>query len=253
MNVHSPFSQKVALVTGGTSGIGRATAVAFAAQGAKVVVSGRREPEGIETVSLIQKAGGEGVFVRADVSKEEDHINLVARTVEHFGRLDFAFNNAGIIFDRQPITQTSKESFDQTMAVNVGGVFLAMKHQIPAMLRSGGGAIVNNASVLGLRPTANRSSYNASKYAVIGLTKTVALEFAAQGVRINAVCPAIIATDLTAELLNDEKTHAYLRSLHPVGRVGDVEEVAGAVIFLCSPAASFMTGVALPVDGGFAI
>jgi NAD(P)-dependent dehydrogenase (short-subunit alcohol dehydrogenase family) len=247
----SAFSEKVVLVTGGTSGIGRATAVAFGEQGARVVVSGRRETEGAEAVALVEKVGGHGLFVRADVTSEEELAALVARTVERFGRLDFAFNNAGISLEGGTVTNTTGDTFDRIMNTNVRSVFFSMKHQIPAILASGGGAIVNNASVLGLRPMSRNPIYNASKAAVISLTKTLALEFSAKGVRVNAVCPAIIETDLTEGLRANEQTHNFLLSKHPIGRFGRSEEVAAAVLYLCSPGAAFTTGVALPVDGGF--
>jgi len=246
------FTGKVALITGGTSGIGRATAIAFAKQGANVVVAGRRETEGAESLTLIQKTGGQGLFVRVDVNDESEIEAMVAKTLERFGRLDFAFNNAGVGgLGRATMTATA-DIYDQIMNINVRGVFFSMKHQIPAILQSGGGAIVNNASVLGLRPSANSPIYSASKAAVVGLTKSAALEFAPKGLRINAICPAIIETDMTEQLRGEEQTRAYLLSLHPVGRFGQSEEVAASVLYLCSPEASFITGVALPLDGGFA-
>jgi len=246
------FTGKVALITGGTSGIGRTTAIAFAEHGADVVIAGRREAEGAESLTLVQKAGGQGLFVRADVNDESEIEAMVAKTLERFGRLDFAFNNAGVGgLGRATMTATA-DIYDQIMNINVRGVFFSMKHQIPAILQSGGGAIVNNASVLGLRPSANSPIYSASKAAVVGLTKSAALEFAPKGVRINAICPAIIETDMTEQIRGDEQTRAYLLSLHPVGRFGQSEEVAASVLYLCSPEASFITGVALPLDGGFA-
>jgi NAD(P)-dependent dehydrogenase (short-subunit alcohol dehydrogenase family) len=248
----TPFTNKVALITGGTSGIGRATAIAFAEQGADVVIAGRREAEGAESLTLVQKAGGQGLFVRVDVNDESEIEAMVAKTLERFGRLDFAFNNAGVGgLGRATMTATA-DIYDQIMNINVRGVFFSMKHQIPAILQSGGGAIVNNASVLGLRPSANSPIYSASKAAVVGLTKSAALEFAPKGLRINAICPAIIETDMTEQLRGEEQTRAYLLSLHPVGRFGQSEEVAASVLYLCSPEASFITGVALPLDGGFA-
>lgn len=247
------FAGKVAIVTGATAGIGRAIAIAFGEQGASVVVSGRRESEGAETVSLVEKAGGQAHFVRTDVGSEEDCANLVSETVAKFGRLDIAVNNAGIFIENGPITTTTKEVLDRTLAINVGGVALGLKHQIPAMLKSGGGSIVNIASSLGVRPTVTAPIYNASKFAVIGLTKSVALEVAKQNIRVNAVCPAVIETDINAAARADEEMNAFLLSLHPVGRVGKVEEVAAAVLYLCSPLAGFVTGVALGVDGGASI
>ncbi len=247
------FAKKVVLITGGTAGIGRATAVAFAEHGAHVVIAGRRDAEGTESVKLVENAGGQGLFVRTDVSREEDHAALIARTLEHFGRLDLVFNNAGVVQDLGPITETTADVFNRTMNINVGGVFFGMKHQIPAMLGSGGGAIVNNASVLGIRPFPGSAVYNATKFAIIGLTKSAALEFADKGIRINAVCPAIIETDMTAGFRADAQLHDTLLSKHPIGRFGRSEEVAAAVLYLCSPGAAFTTGIALPVDGGFTV
>lgn len=245
------FADKTVLVTGGTSGIGRATAIAFAAEGANVVVAGRRESEGAESVALIEQAGGRGFFVRTDIASEHDIAAAVKATVDRFGRLDIAFNNAGIILDNGPLGQTTSEIIDRTFEVNVRGVALSMKHEIDAMLRTGGGVIVNNASVLGMRPSPGRAIYNASKFAVIGLTKTAALDYATQGLRINAVSPAIIETDMTAGLRGHEETSERVRSLHPIGRFGRAEEVAAGVLFLAAPEASYITGVVLPVDGGF--
>ena len=250
--MNASFAEKVVLITGGTSGIGRATAVAFAEQGANVVISGRREAEGAESVSLIQKAGGQGLFVRGDVSEESEIETLVAKTLERFGRLDFAFNNAGVGGDVRATMTATADIYNRIMDINVRGVFFSMKHQIPAILQSGGGAIINNASVLALRPSANSPIYSASKGAVVGLTKSAALELAPKGVRVNAICPGIIETDLTQQIRSDEQNRALLMSRHPVGRFGRSEEVAAAVLYLCSPEASFITGVALPIDGGFA-
>ena len=248
-----PFAGKVALITGGTAGIGRATAVAFAERGANVVVAGRREAEGAETVALVQKAGGNGLFVRTDITIESEIAGLVACTQEHFGRLDFAFNNAGVGGEGRGGISATEEIYDRIMNINTRGAFFSMKHQIPAMLRSGGGAIVNNASILGLRPNAGSAIYRASKAAVIALTKSVALEFAPKGIRVNAVCAAIIETDMTEKLRGNEETRRELLERHPVGRFGRSEEVAAAVLYLCSPEAAFITGAALPIDGGFVL
>jgi NAD(P)-dependent dehydrogenase (short-subunit alcohol dehydrogenase family) len=250
-SMNASFAEKVVLITGGTSGIGRATAVAFAEQGANVVISGRREAEGAESVSLIQKAGGQGLFVRGDVSAESEIEALVAKTLERFGRLDFAFNNAGVGGEGRATMTATADIYNRIMDINVRGVFFSMKHQIPAILQSGGGAIINNASVLALRPSANSPIYSASKWAVVGLTKSAALELAPKGIRVNAICPAIIETDLTQQIRSDEQSRAYMLARHPVGRFGRSEEVAAAVLYLCSPEASFITGVALPLDGGF--
>ena len=248
------FAGKVVLITGGTSGIGRATAVAFAEQGANVVVAGRREAEGAESVMLVEKAGGNGLFVRTDVAIEKEVEAMVARTVEYFGQLDFAFNNAGVSGrerDSGKGIANTNEFFNRIMDTNVRGVFFSLKHEIPAILQSGGGAIVNNASVAGLRAfITGIPIYTASKFAVVGLTRSVALEFAAKGVRVNAVCPATIETEMTERLRQNNELRAKFIAMHPIGRFGQLEEVAAAVLYLCSPGAAFITGVALPVDGG---
>jgi NAD(P)-dependent dehydrogenase (short-subunit alcohol dehydrogenase family) len=249
----SSFEGKVVLITGGTAGIGRATAVAFAEERANVVVAGRRDAEGADSVALVEKAGGKGLFVRTDVTREEEIAALVERTIERFGRLDFAFNNAGIAGEAGAGIANTGEVFDRIINTNVRSVFFGMKHQIPAILQSGGGAIVNNASVLGLRPSAGSPIYSASKFAVVGLSKSVALEFATKGLRVNAICPAIIETDLTEQIRQNDRSSGSLLAKHPIGRFGRPEEVAAAVLYLCSPDAAFITGVALPIDGGWAV
>ncbi|TCW08519.1 NAD(P)-dependent dehydrogenase (short-subunit alcohol dehydrogenase family) [Raoultella sp. BIGb0138] len=247
------FIDKVVLVTGGTSGIGRATALAFAQEGASVVVVGRRETEGNETVTLIEQAGGKGLFVRADLSREEHVALSVARAVEAFGGLHYAFNNAGLFLPPAPITETSADAIDRILTVNVRGTALCMKHQIPAILKSGGGGIVNTASFLGLRAFPGSAIYNASKFAVIGLTKSAAVEFASQGVRINAVCPGVIDTPMNEEMRAEENGRDFLNGLQPMKRTGRPEEIAGAVLYLCSPGAGFITGTTLSIDGGITI
>ena len=248
------FEGKVALVTGGGSGIGRAAALAFADAGARVVVSGRREAEGIETIALIKKAGGQGTFIRGDVSNEADVEKLVAQTVKTFGRLDAAFNNAGIEGEvGKPTHEQSVTNYRSVMDINVLGVLLAMKHEIGAMLKNGGGAIVNNASVGGLVGFPGVSVYVASKHAVLGLTRTAALEYAKQGIRVNAVSPGGIETPMLNRFTGGPGTDFsnQLAGMHPVGRLGRPEEIAEAVVWLCSDKASFVTGLSLTADGGF--
>lgn len=243
---------KVALVTGGTSGIGRETALLFARVGAKVVVAGRREPEGQQTLELIHAAGGDGLFVKADVSQASEVETLVQKAVEKFGRLDAAFNNAGIEGAYAPIVRQSEEDFDRTINVNLKGVWLCLKYEIRQMLKQGnGGAIVNMASVLGLVGSAGISAYSASKHGVIGLTKTAALENAKKGIRVNAVCPGFVETPMSDRTLRVPAAHQFAVSCHPIGRLGKPAEVAEAVLWMCSDRASFMTGQVLGIDGGF--
>jgi NAD(P)-dependent dehydrogenase (short-subunit alcohol dehydrogenase family) len=248
----STFRGKVALVTGGTSGIGRATAVAFAKAGAQVVVSGRREKEGLAVVEEITKAGGTAHFVKADVAKEADVKRLVEETVAKFGRLDVAFNNAGVEW-AGPIPEATEADYRRVFDINVWGVLVAMKYEIPAMLKTGGGAVVNTSSIAGHVGMGGVSVYVASKFAVEGLTKTAALEFAKQGVRVNAVAPAAIVTDMIDRFVGGETSDQGkgLAAMHPVGRMGRSEEVAAAVLYLASDDAKFTTGVSLPVDGGW--
>jgi NAD(P)-dependent dehydrogenase (short-subunit alcohol dehydrogenase family) len=243
---------KVGLVTGGTSGIGRDTAVLFAKAGAKVVVAGRRELEGNETIELVRDAGGEGLFVRADVSKAVEVEALVQSAVEKFGRLDIAFNNAGIEGVWKPIVRQSEEDWDQTIAINLKGVWLCLKHEMRQMLKQGGGgAIVNMASVNGLIGAAGAAAYSASKHGVIGLTKTAALENAKSGIRINAVCPGFTETPMADRVFSVPQVHKYVLSCHPIGRLAKSPEIAEAVVWMCSDRASFMTGQSLVIDGGF--
>jgi NAD(P)-dependent dehydrogenase (short-subunit alcohol dehydrogenase family) len=249
----SNLEANVALVTGGTSGIGRAAALAFAREGMRVVVSGRREKEGSAVAAEINSSGGEAIFVRADVTREAEVADLVTRTVSHFGRLDVAFNNAGMLGPLAPVTELTTDTYERVFDANVRGVFFALKHEIPAMLKNGGGAIVNNASIGGSIGFPNFSLYVASKHAVVGLTRSAALEFAPRGVRVNAVSPAGIQTDMFDSAFGRGETDAKrsMAALHPVGRIGSPEEVAEAVLWLCSPRASFVTGHDLLVDGGF--
>lgn len=245
------FSGQVALVTGAAAGIGRATALAFAAEGLKVVVADLDVAGGEGTVALIHQAGGEGIFVRCNVTLDTDVQQLMAQTVATYGRLDYAFNNAGIEIEKGKLADGSLDEFDAIMGVNVKGVWLCMKYQLPLLLAQGGGAIVNTASVAGLGAAPKMSIYAASKHAVIGLTKSAAIEYAKKKIRVNAVCPAVIDTDMFRRAYEaDPRKAEFAAAMHPVGRIGTVEEIASAVLYLCSDGAAFTTGQALAVDGG---
>jgi NAD(P)-dependent dehydrogenase (short-subunit alcohol dehydrogenase family) len=246
------LEHKVALVTGGTSGIGKATALALGAAGAKVVLSGRRESEGENTANLIRQAGAECLFVRSDASSEADVQALIEKTVASYGRLDVAFNNAGIESPTKPLHEQSVEDFDKLTAINVRGMFLCMKYEIQQMLTQGAGVIINNSSMGGIIAFAGISPYNASKHAVMGLTRSAALDYAKQGIRINAVNPGLIATEMMDRLTSPGSTpQQTAASIVPMGRMGEPDEVAAAVVFLCSDAASYITGQSLLVDGGY--
>ncbi len=245
------LDNKIALVTGAGSGIGRATALVFAREGAKVVVSDIVVEGGQETVQQIGAAGGEAIFVKADVSQAADVEALIAQTVETYGRLDCAFNNAGIEGGVKPTIDCTEEEFDRTIAVNLTGVWLCMKYEIQQMLSQGGGTIVNTASAAGLVGFPGLPDYVASKHGVVGLTKTAALEYAKSGIRVNAVCPGVIQTPMVergAQLSPGFDELAV--SMEPVGRFGQPSEVGEAVVWLCSDAASFVTGIPMQVDGG---
>jgi NAD(P)-dependent dehydrogenase (short-subunit alcohol dehydrogenase family) len=244
---------KVALVTGGAAGIGRATALAFAEAGAAVMVADVNAMGGEETVSLIRGDGGQAAFTRCDVTSEADVEAMVHFTIDTFGSIDCAFNNAGIL-ERQSGTMLAdldKEHWDLVIGTNLTGVFLCLKHEIRAMLRGGGGSIANTSSIAGLRGTATLPSYGVSKHGVISLTKSAAQGYGGRGIRVNAVCPGLIDTSMLDELA--EKVPAVAASLdsgQPLGRPGHPPEVAAAVVWLCSDAASYVTGIAMPVDGG---
>ena len=243
---------KVALVTGGGSGIGRASALAFAREGASVVVADVAVTGGNETVTLIQTAGGVATFVRADVSQASDVAALVDAAVATYGRLDCAHNNAGIEGTAALTAEYPEEDWDRVLAINLKGVWLCMKYEIPQMQRQGSGAIVNTASIAGLVGAYRMPAYVASKHGVAGLTKTAALEYARAGIRVNAVCPGVIRTPMVERffLSRHPRAETRLSAAEPVGRLGTPEEVAEAVVWLCSDAASFVTGHTMAVDGG---
>lgn len=246
-------SGKVALVTGGASGIGRAAALAFAESGAWVVVADVDDAGGAETAALVQKAGGVGMFLHCDVSDEASVRALMTSVQEEFGGLHAAFNNAGTEGVSAEVHEVMSSLWQRTLDINLTGAMLCMKHEVPLMLESGGGAIVNCASILGLVGMPATSAYTASKHGLIGLTKATAIELAPKGIRVNAICPGFIETPMLERagvIASDEAKHAA-EALHPMNRLGRAEEVASAAVWLCSAGASFVTGVALPVDGGF--
>jgi NAD(P)-dependent dehydrogenase (short-subunit alcohol dehydrogenase family) len=241
---------RVALVTGAASGIGRATALAFAATGAAVMLADVDTDGGEETRQLIRDQGGEAVFMRVDVAVNADVAAMVATTADRFGRLDYAFNNAGIEGVVASVVDYPEEVFDRVSAVNIKGVWLCMRHEIPVMIEQGGGAIVNTASIAGLGGNPHVIAYTASKHAVIGMTKSAALGCAADNIRVNAVCPGIIQTPMIERLTGEAFTREGFDAVQPIGRRGQPEEVAATVVWLCSDAASLVTGIAMPVDGG---
>ena len=263
-----PCKDRVALVTGGAGGIGRASAIAFAREGAKVVVADVQDVGGEETVSSITAAGGEAIFIKTDVSNSQDVSALIERTMQAYGRLDYAHNNAGIRGERGRLHHSTEENWDRVIETNLKGIWLCMKYELPAMLEAGYGAIVNTASIAGVVGVRKYAPYTASKHGVIGLTKAAALEYARAGIRVNAVCPGLIDTPMVQRplygkirptsplrrgLRNAKKLigYAVLSLEQPAGRLGLSEEVAEAVIWLCSDAASFVNGHAMPIDGGF--
>jgi len=249
--MQNSYTNKVVLVTGGTSGIGKTTAIAFADAGARVVLTGRREKEGLEVVAEIKKTGGTAAYIRTDVAKEADVVKAVDFVLSTHGRLDVAFNNAGVEIVG-PLDQVTEEQYRRTFDINVWGVLNAMKHEVAAMLKSGGGSIVNVSSIAGHIGLAQASIYVATKHAVEGLTKAIAVEFAKQGIRVNAVAPGAIDTEMVDRFAGKEgDVRNWLISQHPVGRLGTAEEIAAAVLYLTSDAANFTTGTILAVDGGW--
>lgn len=246
------FQNQVALVTGGSFGIGKATAVAFAQRGAKVIIVDWKEDSEGTTLKQVKESGSAGLFIQCDISKPGNVKAMIAETVATYGRLDFAFNNAGIEGIQAPTHECTEENWDKTLNINLKGVWLCMKEEILQMRRQGKGVIVNCSSVAGLSGFANMPAYVASKHGMIGLTKSTALENATAGIRINAVCPGVIHTQMIDRLTQgNEAAEKQYASLEPIGRMGKPEEIAEAVVWLCSDAASFVTGHAMAVDGGF--
>ena len=244
------FTGKVALVTGGSFGIGRATAVAFAKRGANVVIADWIEDH--ETLNMIQSIGGKAIFVKCDVSNSKDVKNLFDKTMLEFGRLDYAFNNAGIEGITAQSHECTEENWDKTIGINLKGVWLCMKHELNYMLMQNSGSIVNCASIAGLIGFPGLPAYVVSKHGVVGLTKTASLEYAKKGIRVNAVCPGVIKTPMIDRMTGKDKAvEKQYENMEPIGRMGQPEEVAEAVVWLCSDAASFITGQALAVDGGW--
>ncbi len=243
------FAGKVALVTGAGSGIGRATALAFAREGARVVVADVSTEGSAETVRSIHDAGGEASFISCDVTRDDE----IAAAVQTCGRLDYACNNAGVIGTPAPIPDYPDDAWDRVIATNLTGVWRCMKHEIPALLAQGGGAIVNIASIAGIVGFANSAAYVAAKHGVVGLTKVAALEYAQRGIRVNAVCPGFVATPMVAGIgiTEGSASGAAVAARHPIGRLGTPEEIAAAVLWLCADAASFVTGSAMLVEGGY--
>lgn len=241
---------KVAIVTGAASGIGRATAVLFARKGAKVVVADWKD--GADTVREITDAGGEAIFMQVDVSDSSQVADMVRKTVETYGGLDYACNNAGIEGLMGATAECTEENWDRTIGINLTGVWLCMKNEIPEMLKRGGGSIVNMASVAGLVGFQGLPAYCASKGGVVLLTKAAALEYAKQGIRVNAICPGVIRTAMVDRVIGgDPQAEAAFTAMEPIGRLGTPDEIAHAVVWLCCDASSFTTGTAIPVDGGF--
>jgi NAD(P)-dependent dehydrogenase (short-subunit alcohol dehydrogenase family) len=244
---------KVALVTGGSSGIGRATAIKFGERGAKVVVAARREKESKETVEIIRKAGGEAMFVQTDVRIASQVENMVNQTVKKYGRLDIAFNNAGVGGIMARLVRTSEEIFDEVVDTNFKGVWLSMKYEIPVMQKQGGGVIINNASIAGVATAERLSVYSGSKHAVVGISNAAATEYGKDNIRVVTVCPGWIKTRMTEELRAQKNADAMIQSSVPLKRMGEPEEVAEMVIWLASDAASFVTGGAFIVSGGMGV
>jgi len=251
MNTRSfNFAGKVALVTGGSSGIGKATSLLFAQHAAKVVI-GDIDPAGVETVEMIKREQGDAIFVKTDVRDEGDVKHLIATAVKTYGGLNCAFNNAGVLPPTVTLVEMDESVFENTLAVDLKGVFLCMKHEIAHMLQSDGGTIVNNASIAGLIGEPGISAYIAAKHGVVGLSKAAAVEYANKGIRINALAPGLVNTAMTKAWFDDPDMSAHFIANTPIGRVSQPAEIAGMVLFLCSDFASFAVGQTFVIDGGY--
>lgn len=243
---------KVSIVTGAGSGMGKAAALIFAQEGSKVVVSDINAETGKATVAEIKAVGGEAIFVRADVSQAADCEQLVAKTVEAFGQLDIAFNNAGVNQTPTPLAEITEEEWDRLVDIHLKGIFLCMKYEIPEMLKAGGGAIVNTSSVGGLTAVPGWAAYQGAKHGIIGISKVAALDYATQNIRVNALCPGATKTEIMRKWIEGmPEIEEHLIRVTPMGRMSNPSEPARAALFLVSPEASFITGIALPVDGGY--
>jgi NAD(P)-dependent dehydrogenase (short-subunit alcohol dehydrogenase family) len=245
------FAGKVVLVTGASTGLGRQAALSFAEAGARLVLADVETVRGEETAHAVAAMGGEVMFLRTDVSRSGDVENLVAEAVRKFGRLDCAFNNAGIAQRGKPVAELSEEDWDRAIAVNLKGVWLCLKYECAQMLKQGGGAIVNTSSIMGLVSGPGLSAYSASKSGVLGLTRSVALDYATSGIRVNAVCPGGIANTAITSRADTQDAMESLKLATPMGRLGEPDDIANAVMWLCSPASRYITGQALTIDGGF--
>jgi NAD(P)-dependent dehydrogenase (short-subunit alcohol dehydrogenase family) len=247
------FAGRVALVTGGSSGIGRATAIKFGERGAKVVIAARREKEGSETVDMIKKAGGEAIFVRTDVRIASQVENMVQQAVKKYGRLDIAFNNAGVGGIMARLVRTTEELFDELVDTNFKGVWLSMKYEIPVMQKQGGGVIINNASIAGVSTAERLSVYSGSKHAVVAISNAAATEYGKDNIRVAAICPGWIKTRMTEELRAQKDADTTIQNTVPLKRMGEPEEVAEMVIWLASDAASYISGGTFIVSGGMRV
>jgi NAD(P)-dependent dehydrogenase (short-subunit alcohol dehydrogenase family) len=246
------FETKVALITGGSYGIGKATAIAFAKRGCKIVIADWIQDPNCETIKAIEAMGGSVLFIKCDVSKDNEVKAMIDKIISVYGRLDFAFNNAGIEGASAPTHECTDENWEKVISVNLTGVWLCMKHEIVQMLKQGKGAIVNNASIAGLVGFQNIPAYVASKHGVIGLTRNAALEYAKSGIRVNVICPGVIKTPMIDRFTGKSKeVEKQFETMEPIGRLGDPAEVAETVVWLCSDSSSFITGDAIPIDGGW--